>query len=207
MPAIARGVSRRAFIGTYGALLKSNVQGRGKSFAASVPCGSYKPQKGQKKSKEERRAMIESFVDKYRASNAEKFPSASHTRQELGGSFYVIREIIQELQCNHRMSLSNKIEDAPSVSLKMKSEIDISQSASGQRESNTTDVNTTKLSQDMDSLNGVKQMGNHETPKTEKLHCEQLIGSEHGESSPKTASFWENLRSLRDGIINFWKKM
>ncbi|XP_010918029.1 uncharacterized protein [Elaeis guineensis] len=328
MPAVARGVPRRAFIGRYTALLKSNVKGRWKSFAASVPSGSYKPQKGQRKSKEERRTMIEAFVDTYKASNAGKFPTASHIRQEIGGSYYVIREIIQELEYSHKLSLSNKVEvvqlekaekvidpssvakehflsnekkiltsrttaktksnkkstnqimvdecpslkddeanmhlvanedkaiekpsieepvspvvmvvdpsqerlqdsaqvskrdrnssastssisseqqvEKSSVSLKSETEINISQSASGQIEGNRTDISTTKFSRDMDNLKGVGQMGNHEAPKTEELHREQPRSSEHGEKSPKTASFWENLKSLTDGIINFWKKM
>ncbi|KAG1355210.1 putative Rhodanese-like domain-containing protein 14, chloroplastic [Cocos nucifera] len=341
MPAVARGVLRRAFIGTYTALLKSNVKGRWKSFAASVPSGSYKPQKGQRKSKEERRAMIEAFVDKYKASNAGKFPTASHIRQEIGGSYYVIREIIQELEYGHKLSLSNKVEvvqlgkaekvidpssiakghflsdekkiltssttakvksnmksinqivvdecsslkddeanvhleangdraiekpsveepvspvvmvvdpskerlqdgaqvsnrdqnsnastssiaseqqlvgyskpsdkevhsDKSSVSSVSEAEIDVSESASGQIEGNRTDISTTKFSQDMDSLKAAEQMGNHEAPKTEELHPEQPRSSEHGETSPKPASFWENLKSLTDGIINFWKKM
>ncbi|XP_038976931.1 uncharacterized protein LOC120107648 isoform X2 [Phoenix dactylifera] len=361
MPAAVRGVPRRdvpphqifhsrliqclqsetkTFIGTYSAFLKSNVKGRWKSFAASVPSGSYKPQKGQKKSKEERRAMVEAFVDKYKSSNAGKFPTASHIRQEIGGSYYVVREIIQELRYNHKMSLSNKIEevqlgkaekvidpssvakgrflsneekistsstppkvkssmksidqiavdecpllkndeanmhleasidkaiekpsveepvspvvmvvdpsnekvidvsrlprvssawidkevrrkDIPfrvskerlqdsaqvsnrdqksnastssiaseqqvvrssrpsdkkvhshksSVSLKLETEIDVSRSASGQIEGSSTDISTTKFSQDMDSLKGVEQMGNHEAPKTEELHRQEV---------------------------------
>ncbi|KAL4186048.1 hypothetical protein AMTRI_Chr09g12290 [Amborella trichopoda] len=71
---------------------------RGRSFAASVPSDSPKHQKGQKVSKAERRTMLESFVQQYRASNAGKFPTASFAKKNVGGSYYTIRRILQELE-------------------------------------------------------------------------------------------------------------
>lgn len=61
------------------------------------------------------------------------------------------------------------MQDESSVSLKLETEMDVSQSASGQIKDNITDISTT-FSQDMDSLKFVEQMGNREAPKMEELH-------------------------------------
>ncbi|KAK9279001.1 hypothetical protein L1049_028583 [Liquidambar formosana] len=87
----------------------SNIQWRGRSYAASVPSDLPKAQKGRKRvSKDERKAMVESFVNKYREMNAGKFPSADSARKEVGGSFYVIRKILQEIEYNSKISPLNK---------------------------------------------------------------------------------------------------
>ncbi|KAF8407405.1 hypothetical protein HHK36_006536 [Tetracentron sinense] len=88
----------------------SNIQWRAKSFAASNPS---KPQRHQKKVlKEERRAMVESFVDKYKALNAGKFPTPSTARKQVGGSYYVIKKILQELEYKSKISpISKRCED------------------------------------------------------------------------------------------------
>lgn len=52
------------FIGLSSELLQSNSRGRCKSFAASVPPGPFKPQKGKRLTKQERRTLVKSFVDK-----------------------------------------------------------------------------------------------------------------------------------------------
>ncbi|XP_023520102.1 uncharacterized protein LOC111783410 [Cucurbita pepo subsp. pepo] len=77
----------------------------GRSYAASVASDVPRPEKGRKKvSKQDRRAMVESFVDKYKASNTGKFPSVSDTKKQVGGSFYTIRKILQELQNESTMT-------------------------------------------------------------------------------------------------------
>ncbi|XP_059661628.1 uncharacterized protein LOC132307780 [Cornus florida] len=78
---------------------RSNIRWHARSFAASVPSAMPQVQKVQKKlSRDERRAMVVSFVNKYREVNAGKFPSVSLARKNLGGSYYVIRKIVQELE-------------------------------------------------------------------------------------------------------------
>ncbi|XP_065003840.1 uncharacterized protein LOC135636164 isoform X4 [Musa acuminata AAA Group] len=116
MQASARGLAfssspvssstKRVFIGLSSALLRSSFRGWEKSFSALVPSGPYKPQKGEKISEQERRALVESFVDKYRASNAGRFPPVSHVRQEIGGSYYIIKQLVQEMKYNKRSSLN-----------------------------------------------------------------------------------------------------
>ncbi|CAA6675493.1 unnamed protein product [Spirodela intermedia] len=96
------GLQQLTFICCRGHFLpayRSNIQWRGKSFSASVPSDSPQHSKRPKRiPKLERRAMVESLVDKYRASNGGKFPTASSIRQQTGGSYYVVKAIIQELE-------------------------------------------------------------------------------------------------------------
>ncbi|KAK9045366.1 hypothetical protein V6N11_059249 [Hibiscus sabdariffa] len=70
---------------------------RVRSFAASLPSPSDSP-KRTKVSKDERRALIESFVNRYRSMNAGKFPTITEAKKEVGGSFYVVRKVLQELE-------------------------------------------------------------------------------------------------------------
>lgn len=71
----------------------------GRSFALAAPpdsCGRKKD--GRRKTREERRTMIKSFVEKYKTSNKGDFPSISLTHKEVGGSYYIVREIVRELK-------------------------------------------------------------------------------------------------------------
>jgi hypothetical protein len=38
---------------------------------------------------------------RYRASNEGRFPSTTYVRQQIGGSHYIVRGILQELEYNH----------------------------------------------------------------------------------------------------------
>ncbi|KAI4374444.1 hypothetical protein MLD38_012437 [Melastoma candidum] len=49
-------------------------------------------------SKEERHAMVESYVNEYRKRNNGKFPSAKDAMKHAGGGYYVVRKIVQELE-------------------------------------------------------------------------------------------------------------
>ncbi|CAI9767491.1 unnamed protein product [Fraxinus pennsylvanica] len=50
-----------------------------------------------RRSKEERKEMVESFINKYQKSNNGNFPSLNLTHKEVGGSFYTVREIVREI--------------------------------------------------------------------------------------------------------------
>ncbi|XP_068645734.1 uncharacterized protein [Aristolochia californica] len=92
----------------------SNIWRRGRSFAATVPSDFAKPQGGNRRvSKEERHAMLKSFVDKYRASNEGRFPSISHAVKEVGGSYYVARKILQEIEHSYKVLPASKKDDVP----------------------------------------------------------------------------------------------
>ncbi|XP_022765504.1 uncharacterized protein LOC111310371 isoform X2 [Durio zibethinus] len=56
-----------------------------------------------RRSKEERKAMVESFINKYQKSNNGNFPSLNLTHKEVGGSFYIVREIVREIIQENRV--------------------------------------------------------------------------------------------------------
>ncbi|XWS66255.1 hypothetical protein CRYUN_Cryun05aG0183900 [Craigia yunnanensis] len=56
-----------------------------------------------RRSKEERKAMVESFINKYQKSNNGNFPSLNLTHKEVGGSFYMLREIAHEIIQENRV--------------------------------------------------------------------------------------------------------
>ncbi|KAL1217564.1 hypothetical protein V5N11_004730 [Cardamine amara subsp. amara] len=56
-------------------------------------------------SRDDRRALVESFVNDYRETNAGKFPTLQVIHKEVGGSYYVIRDIFQELKLKPKASV------------------------------------------------------------------------------------------------------
>nr|GEW97771.1 hypothetical protein [Tanacetum cinerariifolium] len=83
----------------------SNVQQSERSSAASVT--SKKPIRG-KVAIAARKKTLESFVDKYRAMNQGKFPTPSGAKKEVGGSYYFVKKIIQEMEYNVKVSSVEK---------------------------------------------------------------------------------------------------
>ncbi|VFQ78877.1 unnamed protein product [Cuscuta campestris] len=96
----------------------SYVRWRGISFAAAVPSPTPPPppdstppevkKTRRRVPKEERRAMVQNFVDKYRALNSGKFPTPSDAKNEVGGSYYTIKRIMQEIEYEWKMTTQNK---------------------------------------------------------------------------------------------------
>ncbi|CAL0299792.1 unnamed protein product [Lupinus luteus] len=56
-----------------------------------------------RRSKEERKTMVESFIKKYQESNNGNFPSLNLTHKEVGGSFYTVREIVRDVIQENRV--------------------------------------------------------------------------------------------------------
>ncbi|XP_023875616.1 uncharacterized protein LOC111988086 [Quercus suber] len=56
-----------------------------------------------RRSKEERKAMVESFIKKYQKTNNGSFPSLNLTHKEVGGSFYTVREIVRDIIQENRV--------------------------------------------------------------------------------------------------------
>ncbi|XP_022939659.1 uncharacterized protein LOC111445486 [Cucurbita moschata] len=56
-----------------------------------------------RRSKEERKAMVEVFIKKYQESNNGSFPSLNLTHKEVGGSFYTVREIVRDIIQENRV--------------------------------------------------------------------------------------------------------
>ncbi|KAA8534481.1 hypothetical protein F0562_031998 [Nyssa sinensis] len=82
-------VIKGAWVGQTLALAKSNDSGQRKSRI--------------RRSKEERKAMVESFIKKYQKSNNGNFPSLNLTHKEVGGSFYTVREIVRDIIQENRV--------------------------------------------------------------------------------------------------------
>ncbi|KAF8093836.1 hypothetical protein N665_0377s0046 [Sinapis alba] len=57
-------------------------------------------------SRDDRRLVVESFVTKYRAANAGKFPTLKATVKEVGGCYYIVRSILQELKLRPNAPIS-----------------------------------------------------------------------------------------------------
>ncbi|KAM5574150.1 hypothetical protein ABKV19_013577 [Rosa sericea] len=74
--------------------------------AAEEPNPDGNKVRGRRLSKKELKALVESFVHEYRAMNAGKFPPFKYTQRQVGGSYYRIRGILQELQYTAKMSPS-----------------------------------------------------------------------------------------------------
>ncbi|XP_043694816.1 uncharacterized protein LOC122645576 [Telopea speciosissima] len=104
--------SKRVFTKIYDSVHGTNIQCHGRMFAASVPSEASEPLRRQRRlSKDERRAMVISFIDKYRAENSGKFPPPSIARNNVGGSYYVIKQIIQELEYKSKVSTTTWMEE------------------------------------------------------------------------------------------------
>lgn len=56
-----------------------------------------------RRSKEERKAMVESFIKKYQSLNNGNFPTLNLAHKEVGGSFYTVREIVREIIQENRV--------------------------------------------------------------------------------------------------------
>ncbi|CAK8572992.1 unnamed protein product [Lathyrus sativus] len=54
-------------------------------------------------SKEQRKAMVESFIKKYQELNGGNFPPIRAAHREVGGSFYTVREIVREIIQENRV--------------------------------------------------------------------------------------------------------
>lgn len=86
-------------------MLGAKIGWGGRFFVMAAPVDGTGNQKdGKKKRKEERRIMVESFVQKFRSENGGKFPRFGFTHKEVGGGYYIIREIMQEIIYEHKVS-------------------------------------------------------------------------------------------------------
>ncbi|PWA83858.1 hypothetical protein CTI12_AA163530 [Artemisia annua] len=70
----------------------------GQTFALAKFDDSFEGKKsGVRRSKQERKGMAETFIKRYQKANNGDFPSLNLTRKEVGGSFYMVREIVREI--------------------------------------------------------------------------------------------------------------
>ncbi|PIA43526.1 hypothetical protein AQUCO_01900131v1 [Aquilegia coerulea] len=75
----------------------------GQTFALAKANESMGKKSRIRRSKEDRKAMVESFIKRYQNSNSGSFPSLNLTHKEVGGSFYTVREIVREIIQENRV--------------------------------------------------------------------------------------------------------
>nr|XP_043613630.1 uncharacterized protein LOC122585563 isoform X3 [Erigeron canadensis] len=76
----------------------------GQTYALAKFDDSFEGKKsGIRRSKEERKGMVENFIKRYQKLNNGDFPSLNLTRKEVGGSFYTVREIVREIIQENRV--------------------------------------------------------------------------------------------------------
>ncbi|KAI3470545.1 hypothetical protein Pfo_027208 [Paulownia fortunei] len=87
--------------------IKGGWVGQAFALATSNDAGGKKSR--IRRSKEERKMMVESFIKKYQKSNDGNFPSLNLTHKEVGGSFYTVREIVREIIQENRVLAPPKV--------------------------------------------------------------------------------------------------
>ncbi|CAH1420374.1 unnamed protein product [Lactuca virosa] len=70
----------------------------------------------------DRRELLESFVNKYRGMNSGKFPSPTSAQKEVGGGYYSIRKLLQEMEYNYKLSSLEKLSVTKETKKQNKSE-------------------------------------------------------------------------------------
>ncbi|XP_077221792.1 DNA binding protein isoform X2 [Tasmannia lanceolata] len=75
----------------------------GQTFALAKCSDSQGKKPRSRRTKEERRKMVETFIKKYQTSNNGSFPSLNLTHKEVGGSFYKVREIVRDIIQENRV--------------------------------------------------------------------------------------------------------
>ncbi|XP_026408309.1 uncharacterized protein LOC113303488 [Papaver somniferum] len=86
------------------AVCESNIR-CSRAFAASAPSGASKRESNCKRVPlDERRGMVEAFVENYKTLNGGKFPTITEIRKQMGGSHYTIRRLVQELDHKSKTS-------------------------------------------------------------------------------------------------------
>ncbi|KAL8538749.1 hypothetical protein ACS0TY_000672 [Phlomoides rotata] len=111
----------------------------GQAFALATSNDSGGKKSRIRRSKEERKSMVESFIKKYQQSNNGNFPSLNLAHKEVGGSFYTVRELVREIIQENRVLAPPKVsleenghsgflEQHPLGSISMEPQIDLSES-------------------------------------------------------------------------------
>lgn len=81
----------------------------GQTFALAKSNGSSGGKRSKRRSKEERKGMVETFIKRYQASNNGSFPSLRLTHKKVGGSYYIVREVFRELIQENRVLAPPKL--------------------------------------------------------------------------------------------------
>ncbi|KAG9160857.1 hypothetical protein Leryth_008692 [Lithospermum erythrorhizon] len=130
----------------------------GQTFALASNSGPGGKKTRSRRSKEERKAMVESFIERYQKSNSGNFPSLNLTHKEVGGSYYIVREIVREVIQENRVL--------------------------GPGSRSMTEVNHNSLSEGFSSNRGLYEHGNQRENDDPILkNNASVVGQEHDGSS------------------------
>ncbi|KAJ4979518.1 hypothetical protein NE237_010298 [Protea cynaroides] len=144
-----------------------------------------------RRSKEERKDMVESFIKKYQKTNNGSFPSLNLTHKEVGGSFYTVREIVREIIQENRvlgpaMLTSEEIsteqfsEHYPLGSISIESQSQLSMSSSG---SCVTDFHQSIYKEPVSTSSGQSNGYSRQTSDNGKYISGMLVDGEYEESN------------------------
>ncbi|KAJ4907841.1 hydroxyproline-rich glycoprotein family protein [Raphanus sativus] len=157
------------------------------TVSQTLPASTSKPSK--RLSRDDRRLVVESFVSKYRAANAGKFPSLKATVREVGGGYYIVRDILQELKLRP---------NAPPVS-------QVPDEASSMKQDHT--IESSHPSSDEVSLQGDNSLVESSLPSSDEVSPQEdnsLIASSHPSfdevSLHGDSSLIESSRSISDEV-------
>ncbi|GER40175.1 hydroxyproline-rich glycoprotein family protein [Striga asiatica] len=156
--------------------------------------------------KDERKFMIlRALANRYREMNAGKFPTASEAKKDVGGSFYVVRAILQELVHESKMPPVDKKEDPREKIAIEKDEIststgEISRDSCSEMKPDQLPQPSILVENDESKDDGI------ESPNpTDKPTRRELPEVPSGDVEHKT-SMWQNLKSFANGFFSIWKR-
>ncbi|EXB23621.1 hypothetical protein L484_006203 [Morus notabilis] len=150
--------------------------------SANKANGSEAPKiKAKKISRAQRRDMVEAFVLKYKAMNDGKLPYASNVAKEVGGSYYVVKQIFQELKSQFKTSSINNANQNKIG----KKEIN----GAGQL-SNAGEILTSRIPENSSVQNDIQIVVSNyvENNDASRKHTEAEIGFKYSSSSEKVSS-------------------
>ncbi|KAE8795021.1 hypothetical protein D1007_30221 [Hordeum vulgare] len=193
------------------------------------------PEVPKRMTKEERRVRIEEFVENFRASHEGKFPHATYVRQQVGGSYYTVLALLQELEYNSR--LKNDVKNASFSSENFKEKyglhnIDLSPrvattSFQGVKEemaktSEPLDLNTKpqlpeghckagavkpNLSPTTSLEDKSEPMASGQTENNNVVKAQNLKSPKHAHEASKGANLWGSLKSFAGDLRIFWNNL
>ncbi|XP_068646440.1 uncharacterized protein [Aristolochia californica] len=148
-----------------------------------------------RKTKEERKAMVEVFVKKHQASNNGNFPSLNLTHKEVGGSFYTVREIVREIiQENRVLGPATPISENENVGNDPESPVSLSRTCGTAINLSQEDI--TFLSDEEDSASEISLGRDH------KIVEQQFVGAHTNDSDNHIVS--EPEVCVKGTNVNHW---
>lgn len=206
---------------------------RGKTHVASL--SAQDPPNVQKRvTKQERRARVEEFVQNYRASHEGKFPCASSVRQQVGGSYYVARALLQELEYNSRLKSDARNDSLESDDFKETHGLNNTDLSTRDASTGFEGINeeVAKTSESLDFKTQLSEChgktgpiksdlsssislehkcgpmaASDQTESNKMMKAETLESSKHAHGGSTETNLWGSLKSFAEGVRIFWKNL